>query len=281
MKNNTVFITGGSQGIGKVIAHAFAKTGAAVTIGARTLQDVMQTVDEFRGAGLRCDGYQLDVRDSRAVHDVVENIVEKHQSLDVIVSCAGVYGPLGVFDQNDLAAWKETIEINLMGFVNVSYAVVPFMKRQRHGSIITLSGAGVGGKIKPNMSAYVTSKSGVVGFVEALAIELKEYNINVNAIAPGSVNTRLLDHVLAAGEEAAGKEFYEASKKQKASGGTSPQKAATLALYLCSEEGKYITGKMLSAQWDDRASFAQKKERLAGSLYTLRRVDDDLITGKK
>lgn len=276
--NKVVYVTGGSQGIGKAIALAFSRAGATVVISARSAQDVEQAVNEIRTAG-SCEGYPLDVRDAGAVQKVIADIVSKHQRIDALVTCAGIYGPIGKFDQSGIDAWKEVIDINLVGTVNVVHAVVPVMKKQGSGTIITMAGAGVGGKVKPNLSAYTTSKYAVYGFTESLALELKEHNISINAIAPGAVNTRILNQVLEAGE-AAGKDFLEASKKQKETGGIPPEKAAGLALFLCSEAGQHVTGKLISAVWDDYENFGQKSEGLSRSLYNLRRIDDNLFTEK-
>ncbi len=271
MKNKTLLITGGSQGIGKAIAQAFAQAGASVVIAARTPSDVTKAVQDIRTAGGDCEGCALDVRDTDAVQRMVAAVAAKQPSLDVLIACAGVYGPIGPFDNSDHDAWKQAIDINIMGTVNAAYAAVPVMKRQGHGTIITFAGAGVGGaNIKPNMSAYVTSKFGICGFTEALANELTPHNIQVNAIAPGWINTKLHDAVLAAGE-AAGKDFYEASKKQRATGGDSVEKVVDLVLFLSSEAGKHITGKLLSAKWDSQEKLTQESPP---SFYTLRRIDD-------
>jgi 3-oxoacyl-[acyl-carrier protein] reductase len=281
MQNKAVFVTGGSQGIGKAIAIEFAKAQASVYICARTKKDVESAIEDIRSAGASCCvGFVADVRDSARLKDIEGEIYQHAGSLDVLIACAGIYGPLCSFDNAAPEAWKEALDVNLLGTVYAAHAAVPLMKQQGHGTIITLAGGGVGGTVKPNMSSYVTSKFGVCGFTEALATELKQYNIQVNAIAPGAVNTRLLDQVLAAGV-AAGEDFLAGSRMQKKTGGIPPEKAAQLALYLASEAGRSITGKVLSAVWDDTSTFGQKKERLAGSLYTLRRIDDDFFTGRK
>ena len=279
MKGKVVYITGGSQGIGKAIALAFAREGASVAISARSKEDVENAVGEIRAAGAVCDGYPLDIRDAAAVERAVAAIVAKHGRIDALIACAGIYGPIGPWDKSGTDLWKETIDINLIGTLNAVHAVVPVMKKQGSGTIITMAGAGVGGRIKPNMSAYTTSKYAVCGFTEALALELREHGISINAISPGAVNTRLLDQILSAGD-AAGKEFLEASRKQKETGGTPPDKAAQLALFLCSDAGRGVTGKIISAVWDEYSSFGARKDRLAGSLYNLRRIDDTLFTEK-
>ena len=130
-------------------------------------------------------------------------------------------------------------------------------------------------KIKPNFSSYVTSKFGVCGFVEAISKELEGTKITANAISPGAINTRLLDEVLAAGEKA-GKDFFEASKKQKESGGTPVSAAIDMALFLSGKSARHISGKTISAVWD-RKSDLESGRKSKGPLLTLRRIDGELF----
>ena len=127
----------------------------------------------------------------------------------------------------------------------------------------------------------MASKGAVVAFTEAMAKELKDFNIQVNAIAPGAVNTRLLEQALSAGA-LAGEEFSETCRRQKKDGGTPPEKAAELAIFLAGKESGNISGKVLSAVWDDYKNFPKIRAELgAGSLYTLRRIDNSLFSESK
>jgi NAD(P)-dependent dehydrogenase (short-subunit alcohol dehydrogenase family) len=125
----------------------------------------------------------------------------------------------------------------------------------------------------PFFSAYAASKAAVVRYVETLALELIEHGIDCNSIAPGALNTRLLDEVLAAGPDRVGKAFYEASLKQKATGGDSPEQAAELCVFLASTASDGITARLISAKWDPWGELPRYRDDLAGSdLYTLRRI---------
>jgi len=146
------------------------------------------------------------------------------------------------------------------------------MKRVGRGKIINLSGGGATTPL-PRISAYAASKAAIVRLTETLAEELREFTIAVNAVAPGALNTRLLDEVLAAGSDVVGKEFYEKSLKQRDSGGAPLEKAARLCVYLASEVSDGITGKLISAPWDPWESLHEYREQLAKSdVYTLRRI---------
>ena len=143
----------------------------------------------------------------------------------------------------------RAIEINLFGSVLVARALVPQLRRVGQGKIIQLSGGGATSPL-PGLSAYAASKAAIVRFVETLALELREDHVDVNAIAPGALNTRLLDEVIAAGPDKVGKAFHERALEQRRSGGTPLERGAELAVWLASADSDGITGKLLSAVWD-------------------------------
>src|SRR6185436_7692534 len=126
---------------------------------------------------------------------------------------AGVQGPIGSIEEVDWAEWVRAIEINLFGSVLMCRAVLPYFKSRRAGKILQLSGGGATSPM-PRVSAYAASKAAIVRFVETLAEEVRADGIDVNAIAPGAVNTRLLEGVLAAGVDRAGAALYARAEKQ-------------------------------------------------------------------
>ena len=150
--------------------------------------------------------------------------------------------------------------------------ILPHFKKRGFGKIINLSGGGATVPL-PNFSSYAVSKAGVVRFTETLAEEVKEFGIDVNAVAPGPLNTRLLDEVLAAGPKKVGARFYAKAKKQKSAGGASLEKGADLCVFLASHESDGITGKLISALWDPWETLNLHKEELRSTdVYTLRRI---------
>jgi len=272
LKGKVVVITGGGQGIGKNLAINFAKNEATVIICSRTKEDVDLTTAEIRKFNEKCQGFPVDVSNLSEIKKFFAHIQEEHKKIDVLINCAGIYGTIGPLEKNDMEIWKKTLEINVLGTVNCMHTVIPMMKENKSGKIINLCGGGVGSdKIKPNFSAYNTSKSAVAILTESIANELKALNIQVNAVSPGAVNTRLLDQLLAAGE-LAGKERIDESKKQKEEGGTPPEKTSELCLFLATEKSNLISGKLISAVWDNYREFSE--EELNSSLYTLRRIDN-------
>jgi 3-oxoacyl-[acyl-carrier protein] reductase len=175
-------------------------------------------------------------------------------------------------EANDWEEWQKAIEINLYGSVLTCRAVLPHFRKQRYGKIVQLSGGGAT-KPLPRLSAYAVSKVAVVRMAETLAEEVREDHIDVNAIAPGALNTRMLDEILAAGPEKVGEAFYANAVQQKAKGGTPLELGAALAVFLASAASDGITGKLISAQWDPWRKLPEHCDDLRRTdVYALRRI---------
>jgi len=273
LAGKAAIITGAGRGIGKAIALAFANEGADMLVASRTLSEVMATAEEARALGRHAVALEVDVSNLDDVERMVAQSLEEFGKLDILVNSAGIYGAIGPLVDNDPEKWVQTVRINLFGSFFCARAVLPFMIRQRRGKIINLSGGGASSPL-PNFSAYAASKAAIVRLTETLAEEIKGFNIQVNAIAPGGVNTRLTDEILAAGA-AAGEEMLARTRQQKETGGVPPEKAAALAVFLASEESGGLSGRLISAVWDDWESMNKHIDQIMGSdLYTLRRVVD-------
>lgn len=268
-------VTGSSQGLGLVIARKFASAGAHVALCARDADRVERARQEIlAGAppGVRVIGEAVDISRPEQVTALVERTLETLGGLDVLVANAGTYGPKGLVEDVPWDEWTEAIQVNLLGTVLTCRAVLPHFRRMGRGKIVILSGGGAT-KGMPMLSAYASSKAGVVRFAETLAGETAEAGIEVNCIAPGALNTRMLDEILEAGPERVERRFYEAALRQKASGGDSPEVAAELCLFLSSSASDGITGKLISAKWDPWQNLAEHRDELRGSdIYTLRRI---------
>ncbi len=268
-------ITGASQGLGFEVAKHFLNEGAHIMICARNsdrLEQAQKQLMAYAAHGTKILAQVADVSNPEQMKDLVKTTVSELGQVDILVANAGIYGPKGPIDEIDWEEWSTAIDINLKGTVLQCRMVLPFMKRQGFGKIIILSGGGAT-KPMPNLSAYAASKAGVVRFAETLAEELTIFNIDVNTVAPGALNTRLLDEILSAGPEQVGKVFYEQSLKQKQNGGTSLEVGASLCVFLASSESNGITGRLLSAVWDPWAKLPMLSQNLKKSdVYTLRRI---------
>ena len=287
LSGKVAIITGANQGLGFEIARNFVRSGASVVLCARDgrlLGEAREILCGLAKEGQHVAAIAADVSCQDDVSQLVKVVLSRFGQIDILVNNAGVHGPMDVIEAVDWTQWVKTIEINLFGSVLMCRAVLPTMKAQRKGKIIQLSGGGATNPL-PRISAYAASKAAIVRFAETLAEEVREYGIDVNAIAPGALNTRLLDEVLAAGPDKVGDAFFEKSVKQKESGGAALDSGATLAAFLASNQSDGITGKLISAVWDDWAHWAEHIEELRSSdAYTLRRItgrDRGFVWGDK
>ena len=273
LKNVNVLITGGSQGLGKVLAEHFLRAGAGVAICARGGKDLLATRDALvkQFPAQKVLAQTCDVSDETQVNALAAFVRRELGPLHALVLNAGIYGPMGSTESVDFAGWKRAVEINLFGVLLPCRAFIPLFKQAGRGKIIVLSGGGATNPL-PNISAYAASKAAVIRLVETLAEELRPFNVDVNAIAPGALATRLVDEVLAAGPEKVGAAFYEKNRQWKEKGATPPELAARLAVYLASSQSNGISGKLISAQWDPWEKLHEFKNDLKGDIYTLRRI---------
>lgn len=275
LTGKTAIITGGGQGFGKVIAEAYLKAGANIALCGRTMEVLLNAKTELQKYAqnqLQILIDVVDVTNPTSLSNFVETTYKTFGGIDILVANAGVYGTKGAIEEIDWQVWSDAIDINLKGVVLSCINVLPHFKKNKKGKIIILSGGGAT-KPMPYLSAYAASKAAVVRFAETLAHEVTEFHIDVNTIAPGALNTRLLDEILEAGPEKVGKEFYQQSLKQKDTGGSPLEKGAELCVFLASDESDGITGRLISAIWDPWKTFTDHKEAIKNSdVYTLRRI---------
>ena len=275
LEGRAALITGANQGLGLAIARAYVSAGARVLLCARDaalLERAREEVSSLAEPGQRVLAHQADVSRCDQAETLATYALAAFGQLHVLVNNAGVYGPLGLIEEVDWDAWVHAVEINLFGSILMCRALLPHFKAYRYGKIVQLSGGGATNPL-PRISAYAASKAAIVRFVETLAEEVRDDGIDVNAIAPGALNTRLLDEVLAGGPAKVGQAFYERSLKQKDQGGAPLDKGANLAVFLGSPASDGITGKLLSAVWDPWETLADHREDLRRTdVYTLRRI---------
>lgn len=272
MKNKNVVLTGGGRGIGREIAKKLSSYGANLALLARTESELRETYDIINEVNSRTFYRTLDISDAVTVRSVFNDILDRMGRIDCLINNAGIQSPIGEFSEVNSEEWQRNFNVNLFGTTNCTFAVLKKMILQKKGKIINMSG---GGSTSPrtNFSAYAVSKTAVVRFTETLAEEVRKYNIDVNTIAPGAINTRMLDEVISAGESA-GKEFGGALKR-KEEGGDSFSRVADLVSFLVSDLSDGITGKLISAKWDDWESKEfQTLARNEKDFATLRRIDN-------
>jgi 3-oxoacyl-[acyl-carrier protein] reductase len=272
LKGVIALVTGASQGLGAEIAAQFAAEGACLMLCARDEAAVAEVAQRLsRQHGTPVEAMRCDVGDPAAVDALMAETVRRLGPVEVLVNNAGIYGPMGAIDEVDWQAWVEAITINLMGTVYPCRAVIAGMKGLGRGKIINLSGGGATNPL-PGISAYAASKAASVRFTETLALELKPFGIDVNAVAPGALATRMMDQLLEAKPGVAGEAFLARMQKLKDSGGTPLSVGAKCCVWLASRASDGITGKLVAAQWDPYESFPAHAVEMEGDIYTLRRI---------
>lgn len=287
LTNKVAIITGANQGLGLEIAKKYATAGANLILCARNgdlLDSALKEIKQHIADDQIILAQQVDVSNEKEVCDLVELTLKQLGACHILVNNAGVYGPKGNLEDVDWVEWIKAIEINVYGSVLMCRELMPHFKKQRYGKVIQISGGGATNPL-PKISAYAVSKAAIVRFSETLAEEVRGFRIDVNALAPGALNTRMLEEVLMAGPETVGKDFYERSLKQKESGGASIDRAADLALFLASSTSDGITGKLISAAWDNWEEWPKHISELDRTdAFTLRRIvgrDRNMVWGDK
>jgi NAD(P)-dependent dehydrogenase (short-subunit alcohol dehydrogenase family) len=276
LQNKRAIITGGSMGLGLAIAKAFVAQGASVMICARdsvALESAQEELGAIPGHNRQTiSTHVCDVSDELQVDQLFTQALEAMGGLDILVNNAGVYGPKGTVEELDRSEWRRTIEVNLFGTLYACQKAIAIFKQQGSGKVINMSGGGATAPL-PYISAYSASKAAVVRLTETLSEEVKQFGIDINAVAPGALNTRLMEEVLAAGPEKVGESFFQATIRQQESGGTSLDKGAQLCVFLASAASDGITGKLISAVWDSWPEFNDHRNDIETTdIYTLRRI---------
>jgi NAD(P)-dependent dehydrogenase (short-subunit alcohol dehydrogenase family) len=275
LAGRAALITGANQGLGLAIARAYVQAGASVLLCARDaamLDRARHEVAALAGQGQRVIAQPADVSNRDDVDRLAAAALSAFPDLQILVNNAGVYGPMGLSETIDWDAWVRAMEINVFGSILMCRALLPHFKRQRYGKIIQLSGGGATNPL-PRLTAYAASKAAIVRFAESLALEVKDDGIDVNSVAPGALNTRMMAELLDAGPAAVGDAFFERMKKIADDGGTPLERGAALTVFLGSAASDRITGRLLSAVWDPWDALPSHLADLERTdVYTLRRI---------
>jgi len=275
LAGRAALITGASQGLGLAIARAYVEAGASVMMCARDsalLEQARAEVAALATSGQRVIAQSADVSNPRDVENLAAATLAAFPDLQVLVNNAGIYGPMGPSETVDWDAWVRAMEINVFGSILMCRALVPHFKRRRYGKIVQLSGGGATNPL-PRLTAYAASKAAIVRFAESLALEVKDDGIDVNSVAPGALNTRMMAELLEAGPGAVGDAFFARMKRLADEGGTPLETGAALCVFLASAESDGVTGKLLSAVWDPWAALpAHRADLERTDVYTLRRI---------
>ena len=238
LKDKVAIVTGSAQGMGRAFVERFAREGAKVTLCDVTPCD--PAAEELRAAGAEVLALETDVRSEDSAEMMVRKTVERFGRLDVLVNNAAIFGGIEMkpFEEISTEEWDRIMAVNLRGIFCCCRAVIPQMKKQKEGKIINIA-SGVAFSGLPYLLHYTTSKGGVVALTRGLAREVGQYNINVNAVAPGMVWTpasqRMVSDELA--NEIAGKQIIQRIVQ--------PEDVASAVLFFASDDSDLITGQTL------------------------------------
>lgn len=241
LQEKIAIVTGSGRGLGRSVALAFGREGAKVVLAARTEEEINHVAEEMRSLKRAVIAVKTDVTKEEDVANLVERALEEFGKIDILVNNAGNRGSIGPVSELTLDMWEYSLKVNLTSAFICSKAVIPDMVKNRCGKIINIATTTTP---RPNLTPYMVAKAGLVHFTKQLARELKDYNIQVNAIHPGVMDTRMQKEIREAGVAAIGTDMFERMKEEGIL--RSPDEPAQLVLFLASRVADGVTGRFLS-----------------------------------
>jgi NAD(P)-dependent dehydrogenase (short-subunit alcohol dehydrogenase family) len=274
-EKGAIFISGGTSGLGLQLTRHFVKKGRNVTFCSRSRESIKAIEVELRehaDPNQFITGFECDVSSSESVQEMFLEINDYEINVEVLICNAGEIGPIDKFLETDPKSWEDSFNINLYGTLNLIRVFLPRMVTNQFGRVIHISG---GGATNPlfGMTSYAASKAAAVRFVETLSLEYFSTGVTFNSVAPGILKTKLLDQMLEAGSSRIGEKLFQKSSIKAQSDIDTSSKAIDLIDFLAMESTLGITGKLISAEWDNWAEWSNHSKVLQESdLFTLRRV---------
>lgn len=250
LEGKVAVITGGGKGIGRAIALAFAREGADVAIAARTGADLKKTASEIESMGRKSLAIATDLAVPEQVRTMVDRTLKMLGRVDVLVNNSGIAGPVTSVADMDLEGWNQTLAVNLTGaMLCAKYILKDDMIPRQSGNIINISS--ISGRMGHAMrSPYSTSKWGLIGFTQSLALEVGKYGIRVNCITPGPVEGDRIEWALRQASQNQGITYEQAVANEVARTAlgrmVKPEEVAALAVFLASEKSSGITGQTIN-----------------------------------
>jgi 3-oxoacyl-[acyl-carrier protein] reductase len=234
----TIVITGGSKGIGRSVAYRFVEENAnIIIIHFDPSEDACnETLDQLRAKGLTAEGYRADISSFEVADSLFREILEKHEKIDVLINNAGITRDTLLLRMSE-EIWDEVLRVNLKSVFNCTKAVIRSMTQQRSGAIVNISSV-VGQIGNFGQSNYAASKAGIMGFTKSIAREVAGRGINVNAVAPGFIDTEMTQVI----PEKAKENFLKQIPFGKMG---KPEDVAEAVYWLCTKAAGYITGQVL------------------------------------
>ncbi len=240
LQGKVALITGGARGIGKAAAMKMVGEGASVALFDILPSELEKTAGELRACGGKSLGVRVDVTKREEVEKAVEKAAALLGGVHILVNNAGIVKPASLEDVKE-GDWDEVVNVNLKGPLFCTQAVLPYMKKARYGKIVNISSrASLGKEIR---TGYSATKAGLIGMTRTWALELGEYNINVNAIGPGPIATELFTAANPA-DSPRTKAIIEGVPLKRIG---RPEDIANVIVFLSSDESSFITGQVIFA----------------------------------
>jgi NAD(P)-dependent dehydrogenase (short-subunit alcohol dehydrogenase family) len=269
LENKIAIVTGASRGLGKEIVRTLSAAGASLFLVARNVEALQSLKTLFDGEPV--DFLAIDLAAEDAPERIISACLARFGGVDILVNNAGVLGPVGPLERVPFAQWRLAFTVNLFAPARLCQLVAPIMRQRGGGKIVNLSGGGATSP-RPDFTAYAASKCALVRLTETLAIELADAKIDVNAVAPGAMNTDMAKEVIAAGPTAS-RDFAAAVQRAGMDTTETIHNAAELVAFLTSPACDGITGRLISAVWDEWRTLPHIREQLTGNdRFTLRRI---------
>jgi len=237
LTGKVALVTGAAQGIGKVVALLFAQNGADLVISDINLQKAEETAKEIESIGRKAMAIKVDVANFDDVNRMTHAVIERFGHIDILINNAGITRDKLILRMTE-EDWDAVLNINLKGTFNCTKAVVRHMAKQRSGKIVNIASV-VGEMGNAGQANYAASKAGVIGFTKTIAREFAQRGINVNAIAPGYIQTPMTDAL----PEKVKEELKRLIPMERLG---QPEDVARAVLFFVSEASSYITGLVLN-----------------------------------
>jgi len=273
LNNKIALITGGSRGIGFAIAKKFLLNGSSLILASRRKKELGEALDLL-------NTYKIDSNQKIYSHNVDLSLLEEvkifcekylsNHKIDILVNCAGVVGDYGEIRIENIDAFQKTLNVNLISPIILCSYIAKNFKDKKYGKIINISGGGSTSQL-PELNMYSLSKTSLVRYTENLSEQLKKYNVDVNALAPGAVMTDMNKKILESDPSEVGENYHKKLKKILSNGGANPDIAAELAVFLASKDSDGLSGKLISALWDNWKEL-DIKQIMNSDIYNLRRI---------
>jgi 3-oxoacyl-[acyl-carrier protein] reductase len=279
MEMDIAIVTGASGVLGKEIVKALARRGVKVVAAARERTRLDQCFEDAPPQlRERIEIVELDVTEFEQVEKLFAHTSETHGRIDVLINGAGIYGAIGTVAEVSPREWRRAFDINVMGTFHSCHCILRTMIPAGHGHIINLAGGGASGPLE-YLSSYGVSKAAIVRLTDSLANEVRDFGICVNAVLPGPVDSPMQDTLLSAGDRAGHWYAKIRALRDRGEGGVSPESTAALIDFLVYGNGAQLTGKLLSARYDNFQVWTKEQieQVAASSLYSLRRLDPSTI----